>query len=260
MSLVTPSSSQSGSTPVKPFKGFAKVFNSPRTISPSIPLHDLSEIIEDAVQQALSTQLRELMAAMTKQCYKPMHSLTAEIKSLKTFIEKRQKHAPFRSLDAILLRVVLKLTMADTEKMSKTIPATRLQMVRSLGYPYDQVTSIRLYSNLNELAVYTDSFPIQEELKKKESVAAMADALGLEHESSIKLDTYWVVLHEYDIPSDYLWNCKKHLQEMKSQTGLNISEVKYSGQKLLWGFSTPSEAIQACQKPLYFAGDHAIAM
>ncbi|EUC27226.1 hypothetical protein COCCADRAFT_10127 [Bipolaris zeicola 26-R-13] len=260
MSLQTPSSSSSGSTPMKNYNGFARVFNSPHTISPSVPLQDVSEIIEDAVQQALSTQRRELMAAMTKQCYKPMHSLTAEIKSLKHFIEKRQKHAPVRSLDAILLRVVFKLTMADTEKMSKTIPAERLQMVQSLGYPYDQATSVRIYPNLNELVVFTDSLPVQEELKKKERVAAMAGALGLEHRSSIKLDSYWVILHEYDLPADYLRNCKSHLEEMKSQTGLNISEVKYAGQKLMWAFNTPSEAVKACQKPLYFAGDHAIAM
>ncbi|EUC39749.1 hypothetical protein COCMIDRAFT_110690 [Bipolaris oryzae ATCC 44560] len=260
MSPQGPSSSPSESADIHQSKGVKGASNPLYTVTPSIPLQNLAEIIKDAVVQALATQRKELTTAMTNQCYKPMHSLTAELKSLKKFIEKQDKQAPIRSLDAVLLKVVLKLTTADTEKMSKTIPAERLQMVQSLGKPYDRATSIRVYSNINELAIFTDSLPVHEELKKPESVAAMTRALGLEPKSSIKLDTYWVILHEYNLQNDYLRDCKGHLEEMKSQTGLDIREVKYVAQKLLWGFRTPSEAVKACQKPLYFAGDHALAM
>lgn len=110
---------------------------------------------------------------------------------------------------------MLKLTTADPEKTSKTIPATRLHMGRSLGHIYDQAISVRINFNLNELADFTDSFLVHEELKRKESVAAMRRALGLEPTSAIKMDNHWVVLHEHDIPDDHLMNCKSYLEETR---------------------------------------------
>lgn len=223
----------------------------------------LPALVEEAVERAFDKKLKELSATIKTQFDKPLKTLTAEVNRLKNTSDRLNpghKQASTRSLDAVLRKIVLKLDTSDTPKMLDLGPSGILKRLGSLGDPYKHITSARIYPHITELVLFTESLPVHEQLKKKDKVATIAKALDLAPSSSIKLQKYWVILHEYNLSNEYLTNCKEHLKSIRGDTGLDISEVKFIQQRFLWGFRDPREAIKACQEPLFFSGDHALAM
>ncbi|USP81840.1 hypothetical protein yc1106_09114 [Curvularia clavata] len=190
--------------------------------------------------------------------------MTEEVNRLKKIsksLERDPNPAPTRALKAILPRISIVLGEKDFPKISDLGPEGVLKRLRSLSEPYNQITSVRVYHHTKELHLTTQSRPIYEQLIQDNNFATLMVKLGLTPwHSKRKPEMYWVILNEYNLANEYLKNCKDYLASMKRDTGLDINEVKYTQQRFLWGFMDPGEAMKACQQPLFFSGDHALAM
>ncbi|KAI4614571.1 hypothetical protein J4E83_007225 [Alternaria metachromatica] len=225
----------------------------------------LPAALEDVVKGTLDTLLQQAVASMEQKLSGTLNTLHADVKSLDTAVRRLDKArlpAPKRSLDSVIPKITIELTGNDYNIVAGR---TRKQLLNQL---HDQSPAVfklirvaRLRRNHREVILETESWSAYRELIKTNRIAEITKRLCLQNlRSTIKHEKFWVVLLEHNFDESYLKDCTTHLNQWRLDTKLDIRGTLYKDNRLLWYFTTAHEATKACQRPLWFGEDRALAL